>query len=58
MTGMYAIREITWLRRESLENTESREANETAVQRYFQKNDMILLKVVNNILDETRFSFR
>ncbi|MGC6586902.1 hypothetical protein ACPV3A_18270 [Paenibacillus sp. Dod16] len=32
--------------------------NETAVWRYFHKNDMILLKVVNNILDETRFSFR
>ncbi|KOP65952.1 hypothetical protein AMS62_12425 [Bacillus sp. FJAT-18019] len=31
---------------------------ETAVAQDFQKADMIHLKVVNNILDETGFSFR
>lgn len=55
-------REITTLRLESLGilriNGQACSTNETAVWRYFHKNDMILLKVVNNILDETRFSFR
>lgn len=55
-------REITTLRLESLGilriNGQTSPTNETAVRRYFHKNDMILLKVVNNILDETRFSFR
>ena len=62
MTEMFVTREITTLRLESLGilriNGQTSPTNETAVRRYFHKNDMILLKVVNNILDETRFSFR